>query len=65
MPSKFLNTDYIWDGEKDILTQIYKIKIDKWSNKTHTSLRNKLDKREDFTSVSFVTILHNGEADTG
>ena len=26
---------------------------------------NKLEKKEDFTSVSCVTILHNGESDTG
>ena len=28
-------------------------------------MKNKLEKREDFTSVNFVTILHNGESDTG
>ena len=28
-------------------------------------MKNKLEKREDFTSVNFVTILHNGESDIG
>ena len=58
-----LSPDYIWDREKDVLTKVYKIKIEIWAK--HTSLRNKLEKREDLTSVSFVTILHNGESDTG
>ena len=65
MPSKIVSPDYIWDREKDTLTKIYKIKIDRWANKTQISLKNKLEKREDFTKVSFVTILHNGESDTG
>ena len=51
--------------ENDLLTKIYKIKIEKWANKTQTSLKNKLEKKEDLTLVSFVTILHNGESDTG
>ena len=65
MPSKITSPDYIWDREKDILTKIYKTKIEKWANKTQISMKNKLIKREDFTLVNFVTILHNGESDTG
>ena len=65
MPSQITSPDHIWDREKDVLTKIYKTKIEKWANKTQISMKNKLEKREDFTSVNFVTILHNGESDTG
>ena len=65
MPSKILSPEYNWDEEKDIYTKIYKTKIGKWANKTQASLKNKLEKKEDFTIVSFVTIIHNGEADIG
>ena len=65
MPSKILSPEYNWDKEKDIYTKIYKTKIGKWANKTQASLKNKLEKKEDFTIVSFVTIIHNGEADIG
>ena len=60
-----LSPEYIWDREKDTLTKIYKTKIEKWANKTHASLKNKLEKKRTSTTVSFVTIIHNGEADTG
>jgi hypothetical protein len=46
MPYKMLSSDYIWDREKDLLTKIYKIKIEKWANKTQTSLKNKLEKKK-------------------
>ena len=46
MPSKSLSSDYILDREKDILTKTYKIKIDKWANKTEISLKNKLQKEK-------------------
>ena len=65
MPSQITSPDHIWDREKDILTKIYKTKIEKWANKTQISMKNKLIKREDFTSVNCVTILHNGESDSG
>jgi len=65
MPSKILSPEYNWDTEKDRDTKIYKTKIEKWANKTQASLKNKLEKKEDFTIVNFVTIIHNGEADIG
>jgi hypothetical protein len=65
MPSKMLNPDYIWDREKDTFTKIYKTKIDKWASKTQASLKQKLEKKEDSTTISFVTIIHKGDSDIG
>ena len=65
IPSHFFSSGYIWDREKDTLTKIYKTKIEKWSNKPQASLKKKLDKKEDSTTISFVTILHKGESDIG
>ena len=65
MPSQILSPEYSWDKEIDTHTKIYKTKIEKWANKTQASLKNKLEKKEDFTTISFITIIHNGEADIG
>jgi hypothetical protein len=65
MPSQILNPDYIWDRGKDLLTKIYKTKIEQWANTTPPKLKNKLEKREDLNTVNFVAILHNGESDMG
>ena len=46
MPSKILSPEYSWDKEKDTHTKIYKTKIEKWANKTQTSLKNKLEKKK-------------------
>jgi hypothetical protein len=40
-----LSPEHSWDKEKDTLTKIYKTKIEKWENKTHASLKNKLEKK--------------------
>ena len=60
-----LSPEYNWDKEKDTHTKIYNTKIEKWANKTQASLKNKLEKKEDLTTISFVTIIHNDEADIG
>ena len=62
MPSKMLSPEYIWDREKDTLTKIYKTKIEKWANKTHASLKNKLEKKEDLTQgmkIHHTNTIHN------